>query len=280
MKTPDEVAGIADPQQRLKVAHTLVDEYTEAIQQLSQIRRAAIRDLMADGIKQAQVAKILGLTSSRVSQLLKADAPPAEQAFFGKGSILIAIGAKKEADKTTDPGDMVSFESFSAFEELAEAARGVGLGAAYEVIPPPGLVELNRANLVVLTNPRLLPFLSQVMGADPCLRYVYDNDRWFIRDVQAGVDYTSPRDNGESADYGYVGRLPRPDGSGTFLYCAGTHAPGTWAAARYLATEFADLYKDLKTRRFSTVVKCTFRPEYDRKLLTVERVAPLYRHES
>ena len=33
--------------------------------------------------------------------------------------------------------------------------------------PAPGMANLNRPDLVVLTNPRLLPCLSQVMDADP-----------------------------------------------------------------------------------------------------------------
>ena len=34
-------------------------------------------------------------------------------------------------------------------------------------------------------------------------------------------------DNGEMCDFGYLGRLPRPDGRGTFLYIGGIHAAGT-----------------------------------------------------
>lgn len=43
---------------------------------------------------------------------------------------------------------------------------------------------------------------------------------WYLVDQTAGVDYRSPRNSGESRDYGYIGRLPRPDGRGTFLYLA------------------------------------------------------------
>ena len=38
-----------------------------------------------------------------------------------------------------------------------------------------------------------------------------------------------------------MGRLPRPDGKGTFLYLAGLHAPGTLGAASYVVNNLADL---------------------------------------
>jgi hypothetical protein len=62
------------------------------------------------------------------------------------GSLSGTSEPKQEANRQ-DPGDMVSVESFTAYEILAEAARAVGLEAAYEVVPPPGLVHLNRPNL-------------------------------------------------------------------------------------------------------------------------------------
>lgn len=41
-----------------------------------------------------------------------------------------------------------------------------------------------------------------------------------------GEVYRSPSDSGEPIDYGYLGRLSRPDGRGTFQYLAGIHAMG------------------------------------------------------
>ncbi len=143
-----------------------------------------------------------------------------------------------------DPGDILSVEAFTAYELLAEAARIVGLDTTFETVPPPGHVHLNRPNLIVLTNPRLLPFLSQVMEADPHLRYVRDESGWYIVDLDTGTDYRSLRDQGQASDYGYVGRLPRPDGKGTLLYLAGTHAQGTLGAAHFVTTNLADAMKE------------------------------------
>lgn len=117
------------------------------------------------------------------------------------------------------------------------------------------------------------------MEADPHLRYLSDEKGWYIRDLTTGTDYRSPRDEGKTADYGYVGRLPRPDGKGNFLYLAGTHAQGTLGAAHYIANNLTELYKELKTRRFSTVILCQYDPKDQRKIKSVERVTPIYRHE-
>jgi Sigma-70, region 4 len=272
------IAKIADPQKRAKAVNSMIDELQTTIAELSRLRRDTLEELLEAGMSQTQIAETLGMSRSRVSQLLSAGVRP-ERAFLGTGRLTVAIGGKQEIGRH-DPGDVLSAESFAAYEILSEVARTVGLDASYEVVPRPGHVHLNRANLIVLTNPRLLPFLSQVMEADPHLRYVRDEGGWYLVDITTDTEYRSPRDQGVFADYGYVGRLPRPDGKGTFLYLAGTHAQGTLGAAQYVADNFVDLYRELKTRRFSTIVLCRYDPTAGPKILKTERATPIYRHES
>ncbi|WP_030439852.1 sigma factor-like helix-turn-helix DNA-binding protein [Actinoplanes subtropicus] len=271
------VEALTDARERALTAHKLIDDYQVAIGELSRVRRAALEELLNGKMTQSQIADMLDMSRSRVSQLLSAGTRP-ERAFLGGGRLTMAIGGKFEVGRT-DPGAVLSAESFGAYEILAELARSVGLDAAYEIVPPPGLVHLNRPNLIVLTNPRLLPFLSQVMEADPHLRYVEDEKGWFIKEPDTGKEYRSPRDDGECADYGYIGRLPRPDGKGSFLYLAGTHAQGTLGAARYVADNLQELHRELKTRRFSTVILCHYDPKDRRRVTSVERVSPLFKHE-
>ncbi|EEP74273.1 hypothetical protein MCAG_04600 [Micromonospora sp. ATCC 39149] len=276
MKDPAAVATVGDTRERARAAHTLIEDYQAAIAELSRIRREALEQLLVDGMTQAQIADLLDMSRSRVSQLLSAGTRP-ERAFLGTGRLTVAIGGKQESGRH-DPGDMLSAESFAAYNVLADLARTVGLDANYEVVPPPGFVHLNRPNLIVLTSPRLLPFVGQVMEADPHLRFASDERGWYLIDGE--TEYRSPRDDGQSADYGYVGRLPRPDGRGSFLYLAGTHAQGTLGAAHFVANNLAQLHKELKSRRFSMVVRCEYDPTNPRKILSCERVTPIYRHES
>ncbi|ALG05772.1 sigma factor-like helix-turn-helix DNA-binding protein [Kibdelosporangium phytohabitans] len=278
MTDAEGVAAISDPIERAQRAGALIDEHQEAVAGLSKLRRDALEEALATGMTQTEIASRLDMTRGRVSQLLQAGLK-AERAFYGAGALTVAIGAKREANRK-DPSDVLSAESFTAFELLSESARRVGFDATYEVVPAPGNVHLNRPNLIVLTNPRLLPFLSQVMEADPHIRYVQDTDGgWYLVDITTGKEYRSPRDRGLSADYGYVGRLPRPDGKGTFLYLAGTHAPGTLGAAQYVVGNLGQLYRELKNRRFSTIVKYEFDPASQLTMRKVEPVTPLYRHE-
>jgi predicted XRE-type DNA-binding protein len=272
-----EIMEIRDPKERALAIGAKIDEHQAAIADLSRLRRETLEELVAGGMTQTQIAELLRMSKGRVSQLMSAGLRP-ERAFFGTGKLTVAIGAKREANRT-DPSNVLSAEAFTAYERISAAARAAGLDATNEVVPAPGNVHLNRPNLIVLTNPRLLPFLSQVMEADPHIRYVVDDKGWHLVDLTTGTEYRSPRDHGEPADYGYVGRLPRPDGKGTFLYLAGTHAPGTLGAATHVADNLADLYKELKTRRFSTIVRCQFEPENQLNMISTERVTPLYRHE-
>jgi hypothetical protein len=238
------------------------------------VRREALQDLLADGMTQTQIAALLDMSRSRVSQLLSAGIRP-ERAFLGTGRLTIAIGAKQEVGRA-DPGEMVSAETFKACEVLTALARSVGLDAVQEIVPPPGLVHLNRPNLIVMTSPRLLPFLGQIMEADPCLRFASDKRGWYLTTADGEEQFRSPRDAGEAADYGYIGRLPRPDGKGSFLYLAGIHAQGTLGAAEYIAENIGLLYKEVKNRRFSAVIRCQFERQ---AILSTERVTPLHRHE-
>lgn len=272
------VRSISDPRARALAANAQIDEHQAAIAGLSRVRRDALEELLASGMSQTNIAEVLGMSRSRISQLLSAGTRP-ERAFFGSGKIVVAIGAKRESAGKKSVGEMISAECFTAYGLLSETARIVGLDIAQEVVPPPGMVHLNRSNLVVMTNPRLLPFLSQVMEADPHLRYREVAKDWVLFDDTTGTEYRSPKDTGGDSDYGYIGRLPRPDGKGTFLYLAGTHAQGTLGAAAYLVENLIDLYKDLKTRRFSLIVECTSDPDNPLSIKSTRPVTPIYRHD-
>ena len=276
MEDPGELATILDPRARAIAAHNLIDDYQSAVGELSRLRREALEELLVDGMNQTQLAELLNMSRSRISQLLSAGVRP-ERAFLGTGTVTVALGGKHEAGKDK-PGAVVSAEALAAFEMLAELARSHGLKAEYEVVPPPGFVTLNRQNLIVACGPRLSPLVQQVLESDTNIGFAKDGDGWHLTELSSGAVHRSPSESGKAADLAYIGRLPRPDGKGTFLYIAGIHAIGTAGAAHYIENNLAELYRETKTRRFSTIISCEFDPE-TRQVTGSARITPLYRHD-
>jgi hypothetical protein len=271
------VRDLEDPLKQAQQASEVLAQYQAAVTELSHIRREAIERLMAQGMTKSQLAEQLGMTRARVGQLLAAG-PRSEGLFLGTGTLTVALGGKLEAGKP-DPGPVVSQEGFQAYERLREIARSLGLEAQYEVIAPPGLIDLNRDNLVVICGPRLSPVIAQVLAADPNLSFEHDDLGWYLLDHATGTAYRSPMDDSEPGDYAYLGRLPRIDGRGAFLYLAGIHAPGNNGAVHYLESHLEELYGEVRTGRFSTLIACQFDPA-TRQITSSERVTPIYRTDA
>jgi predicted transcriptional regulator len=271
------IAKIADPRKRAKAAHDQIEQLQAAVTDLSRLRREAFEQLLDGGMSQTDIAVLLDISRSRVSQLMSGVAKP-ERRFLGTGTLTIAVAAS-ETGKSVDE---VAPESLAAYQALAQAAGAVGLDTTYEVIPRPGHVHLNRPNLIVLGGPKLLPFISQIMEADPYLRFEHDKTGWYLTDRSTGTQYRSLRDRGVSADYGYIGRLPKPDGNGTFLYLAGIHSQGTLGAAKYVADNLLTMYRQMKTRRFSAIVTCSYNPDATTQpsVVSARMEDACYRHDA
>ncbi|MEU0156854.1 sigma factor-like helix-turn-helix DNA-binding protein [Micromonospora fulviviridis] len=278
MPDPQEAATPQDRLERARKINSLIDDHQMTIAELSRERREIFEGLLHEGMTQLQIAEALGMSRSRVSQLLSAGVRP-ERALLGSGKLTVAIGGKHETGRADGkPLAVLSAEALAAYDRIAELARSVGLSADHEIVPPPGMVKLNRPNLIVLTSPRLLPFVGQVLEADEHLGFAVDERGWYLIDKNAGKEYRSPSDNGEPTDFAYIGRLPRPDGKGTFLYLAGIHGPGTAGAAHYLEGHLAKIYREVRGRRWSALIACRFDPA-SRQIIASELLTPIYRHE-
>ncbi|WP_405767438.1 sigma-70 region 4 domain-containing protein [Streptomyces sp. NBC_00080] len=275
----ETVSGITNPVDRAKAAIELMARYQSHVNELSRIRREAIEEAQASGMTHAEIAKRLGVSRGRVGQLASAGPPP-ERAFFGTDLVTVSLGGKYEAGKAADqrPNEVVAREDLSNFEHLRKLLGGMKLDTQYEVIPPTGIVNLNRDNHVVVCGPRLSPIVAQVLEGDDNLRFARDS-AWHLVDQVAGQEFRSPQDeDGSAGDVGYLGRLPRLDGKGTFLYIAGIHAIGANGVVHFLENNLAELYREVRTRRFSTLISCRYDPK-TLEVLESRRVTPLYRHE-
>ncbi|WP_082403235.1 sigma-70 family RNA polymerase sigma factor [Saccharothrix sp. NRRL B-16348] len=270
-----QLREIQDPVRRAQQASDLVGRFQAAVTEISRLRKEALEEMSVLGMSQTEIAKHLDMTRSRVGQLLKTG-PKIERAFFGTGSkLIVAVGGKLEA-KNNNPGPVVAQEDFQAYDEFRSLASGLDFETDYEVVQPPGMINLNRDDLVVICGPRLSPLIAQVLESDVNIGFDRDSKGWHLLDRVQQKFYRSPMDDGTPADYAYVGKLPRLDGRGTFLYIAGIHAVGAAGVVHFLDGHIAELYREVKDGRFSTVVQCTF-DAATRRVLSSKRVAPIYK---
>ncbi|MEU7206153.1 sigma-70 family RNA polymerase sigma factor [Streptomyces sp. NPDC045470] len=274
---------LSDPLERAKAAHGLVSRVQDYGNEFQAVRNEAMNETLRMGkLSSTQLAAELGISKGRVSQLAKG-APP-ERLFLGSGKVIVAVGEKLEEGKLQDGrtkamrSSAIVKEDVQTYEQLRELAEDVGLEVAFEGIPVGGNVRLNRNNLVVICGPRLSPLIEQILESDPHLRFEKDDDGWFLSDRNTGEIYRSPVDRGESADIAYFGRLPRPDGQGTFLYIAGIHAIGSGGVVHWLTQELASTHRELKARRFSTLIASRFDPN-TLEIVASERITSFYRPE-
>ncbi|MEU4235371.1 hypothetical protein AB0F17_64820 [Nonomuraea sp. NPDC026600] len=272
------VREISDPLERSKAATDAQTAVKAVEAEFSRIRREALEELIRSGVKQADIARELGITTARMSQLVKTGPAP-ERAFFGATTtpVVAAVAQKLEREKAK-PGPVVSIDDMQAYDQLRCLVEDLGLKSTYEVIRPPGNVRLNRDGLVLICGPRHSSLIAQVLESDDKLRFDKDDDGWHLVDREAGTVYRSPEDSDEPGDIAYFGRLPRPDGKGHFLYIAGIHAAGAAGVVHYLRTELQTLYREVRMRRFSMLISCQYDQD-SHEIISSKRVTPVYRHE-
>ncbi|WP_125808185.1 sigma-70 family RNA polymerase sigma factor [Actinoplanes sp. ATCC 53533] len=253
MQELEAVRAATDPLDRVRLATEALAGYQEAIADLGRIRRDAVDYLRSQGMTLSDIADQAGVSRARLSQLSTTKRTP-ERIIFSEGStITIAVDTKQEESGRP----VVHQEHTAAIEILTRTARKVGLEVnETEYIVSPGLIDLNREGLVVVCGPRRSPLIAQMLAADERYGFGKDDQGWYLMDKSSGEQYRSPEDSGKPGDYAYLGRLPRPDGRGFWLYMAGIHAPGGQGAAMFLEKELSDLYRDAKAGRWSCLVKC------------------------
>ncbi|MCX5278280.1 sigma-70 family RNA polymerase sigma factor [Streptomyces virginiae] len=278
-----QLREMPQPLERAKTAHGLAGKLSDFESQVQAVRNEAMNETLRVGpLNATQLAAELGMSKGRVSQLAKG-APP-ERLFLGSGKITVALAQKLEdgrlKDGRTKPvqDPVIVTPDIRTYEHLRSLAEEVGLETSMEEIPLGGNVRLNRNNLVVICGPRLSPLIEQILEGDPNLQFGKDDAGWHLIDRTTGEVYRSPMDSGGSGDIAYFGRLPRPDGKGTFLYVAGIHARGSGGVIHWLDSALADVHRELKGKRFSTLIESTYDPETG-QIVASKRITPFYRPE-
>ncbi len=179
-----------------------------------------------------------------------------ERFLLGDGNLTIAV-PKRPGER-----DLVATEDSATAQHLVDIAHSMRLTASVEYIPTSGLINLNREALIVVCGPKSSPVTALAIARDPRLAFeVSSQGRWELEDRDSGQRYRSPMDETDTpqpGDLAYLGRLPRPDGAGTFMLIAGVHAIGSLGASRYLARHLRFLHAATQGRPFSMVVGCRY----------------------
>lgn len=275
IKIPED-AKTGEPADRVRRASQLIDQLATASSEVGRLRREAVQEMLDSGMTKSQVARAVNLDPSRITRIVGTGTPPERALLSDGGPVTVALGSKV-SEVSGKPSDMISRDAAESYDTLRAAMEGYGVNCTREVVPAPGLVDLNRPNLIVLGSPKVLPAVGQILASDPNLGFGDDGTGRHLVDWTTGKIYRSPQDTGSAADYAYIGRLNRPDGNGTFLYAAGIHAAGTHGATRYLVEHLPDLYRTVRHRPFSLLTCATYEPDTrERAITNTEALTQIY----
>lgn len=273
----DRIAAISDPFELLRAATDRLADAQQEVTELARLRRRLIQDLHAQGMSYAQIGEAAGLTRGRIHQI-RHTGPAPEGAFLGTGTVIIATPLKREE---LGGRPVVAVEDVTASVRLESLARSFALDVTTEHVPLGGDIDLNRDGLIVICGPRLSEVMGRAYAADPVIRREQiESGAWALRDTRSGELHVSPMDDGSgrNEDVAYLGRLPRPDGQGSFLAFTGVHPPGTLAVVALLTSDIGTLWGQVGTEPFSVVVGTDFDPTTHEPGKT-RLLTPLYRHD-
>jgi hypothetical protein len=242
-----------DPLRQAKLASELISTYQQRSVELARLRREAINRAADErGLSFSSIAAELGLTRGRITQI-RQTAPPAERAFFGVGPVTVAVPLRELPGRALP---VISSEDARAAEQLTRLLQELAFQTEQFRIPPDGILQ-PKGDTVAICGPKSSPVTAAAIESDPFLMFEPDEaGKWTIREREGTRVYESPMDEPDGSDWSdvaYVGRLAAP-GGGTFLVVAGVHALGSVGAIDYLTRNLPELYAQVGTQRFSTVV--------------------------
>ena len=271
------IMAIDNPYLLLREVTTRLADAQQEVTELARFRRRVVQDLHAQGLSYAQIAAKAGLSRGRIHQI-RHTGPAPEGAFLGRGAVTVATPLRRDDERGRT---VVAVDDVSSGKRLEDLARSYGLDVTSEHVPVSGEIDLNRDGLVVVCGPRMSQEMWETYGQDPVLRWERAEDGpWTVVDRRTGTVHRSGQDSDPARPYdvGYIGRLSRPDGSGSLLAIAGIHTQGSLGVVQLLANDLNTLWGQVGDRHFSTLVGVEYDPETSEPQ-SVELLCPLYRHD-
>lgn len=272
----ERIAAIDDPYLLIRTATERLSAAQQEVTELARLRRRVIQELHTQGLSYAQIAEQAGLSRGRIHQI-KHTGPAPEGAFLGTGMVTVVTPLRLDPEKKRP---VLALDDMRSGQRLEELAKSFGLAIASDNVTIDGQIDLNRPNLVVVCGPRMSEAMQTAYDTDPVIRWECDDLGWLLRDTRTGVAYRSGTQvvPEQPTDSAYLGRLPRPDGNGTFLAIAGIRTNGSLGVVDMLTSEIAAIWGQVGDQRFSTVVSVEYDPDSGEPVRT-KLASPLYRHE-
>lgn len=242
----------ADPIKQARDATALLNLYQQRGHELARLRREAInRAAQETGATYADLAKLVGISKARVTQL-RQSGPPSERAFFGVGPIDVAVPLRGIPGR---PAGGVAAEDAEAQRIMSDLLQSLSFDVRPVTIPNGDWTPDHEA--VVICGPKSSHVSAGLIAHDPHLAFNKADGRWQITTRDTGEAFTSPLDDGrDSEDVAYVGRITRA--GRTTLVIAGVHALGSVGAASHLRTHLPLVHAQVGIDDFSMVIRATF----------------------
>jgi hypothetical protein len=249
----DDLRRDPDPLRRGRRATELLTRYNQLAAELARIRRHAIECARTDlDMKDKDIAPEVGLTKSRLSQLMKT-APAAERLFYGHGPVSISVPFRYQTTDRERP--LIAAEDAEAADQLAELLHSLSFVVTRRQIEPEQ-AALPDGDAVVVCGPKSAPVGAHLLEADPALRMVQSGSRWWVEEVGTGVRHGSPADEPtpQTGDIAYLARHIR--NGRVVVHIAGIHTIGSLGAAHFLANNLAALFTMTGDASCSMVIRC------------------------
>lgn len=250
----DKVRSDPDPIRRGRRATDLMTTYQQRSFELARLRKEAVEDAHGAGLSYTEVADLIGITKSRISQI-RTTAPKPERAFFGVGPVAIGI-PRRFGDEDGRPRPYFDANDQGAQEALERTLTDLTLATSRYGIDPEDETPPD-GDCVVVCGPKSAPVARYLLEADHTLSFHRTDEGWYIKDEHTDRRHFSPfRINSAAhADIGYFSR--RIDGGRVIVHIAGITAIGSAGVAHWLNDNLPTVY-DPAARFTNGVIQCDF----------------------
>ncbi len=244
--------------EQASAAAELIVELQQIEVELSRLRKLAVERAVEEGINYSEVARRLGLSRGRISQLRK-KGPVEERVFFGYGPVGVGIPLRKSDERDLP---VLASEDVESRKQLSAFLESLSFQVLSEEIDPVEEWEPSGRDAVVICGPKSSLSIAEILASDPVISFVEQADGWVLESTVDNETFSSGMDldRADPSDIGYLGRLPTVEGR-TVLVIAGIHALGSAGVVHYLENNLAQLYAEVGVQQFSMVIRSKFDKE-------------------